>query len=280
MDMFRNPKLAAAVYAAQQDETPVLEVSSAMDIGEHPAGNRGRLFAFTNADSVRMYKNGLFIREYTHADSPYRHMSRPPIEIDDFLGEQVARNEGFAPSQARMVKDLLNHSARFGSSHLPPKIMAKAAWLMLRYRMSFGDAYQFYGKYIGNWGAAATVYRFEAVRDGKVVRTVERAPVEGLRLRATAGTAELREGDTYDAALIRLAMTDQNGNVLPFWQGAVTVETEGPVAVLGPREAILRGGLGGTIIKTTGCSGEAAVTFRVQGAESVTLRFTVTAAEE
>ncbi|MBP5732728.1 MAG: glycoside hydrolase family 2 protein, partial [Lachnospiraceae bacterium] len=35
MDMFRNPKLAAAVYASQQDEVPVLVPSSSMDIGEH-----------------------------------------------------------------------------------------------------------------------------------------------------------------------------------------------------------------------------------------------------
>ena len=36
MDMFRNPKLAAAVYACQQEKEPVLEISSSMDIGEHP----------------------------------------------------------------------------------------------------------------------------------------------------------------------------------------------------------------------------------------------------
>ena len=30
MDMFRNPKLAAAVYACQQEKEPVLEISSSM----------------------------------------------------------------------------------------------------------------------------------------------------------------------------------------------------------------------------------------------------------
>lgn len=42
MDMFRNPKLAADIYACQQEERPVLSVSSTMDIGEHPGGAEGK----------------------------------------------------------------------------------------------------------------------------------------------------------------------------------------------------------------------------------------------
>ena len=38
LDSFRNPKLAAAVYASQGDTDPVLAVSSSMDIGDNPAG--------------------------------------------------------------------------------------------------------------------------------------------------------------------------------------------------------------------------------------------------
>ena len=57
-DMFRNPKLAAYAYASQnKDIEPVLEISSSMDIGEHPAGNRGEVYIFSNCDSVKMYKN-------------------------------------------------------------------------------------------------------------------------------------------------------------------------------------------------------------------------------
>ena len=57
-DMFRNFKLAAYAYASQNKElAPVLEVSSSMDIGEHPAGNRGEVYIFSNCDSVKMYKN-------------------------------------------------------------------------------------------------------------------------------------------------------------------------------------------------------------------------------
>ena len=63
MDSFRNPKLAAAVYASQSDETPVLEIGSPMDIGDYPGGNVD-IYAFTNADEVRLYKNDEFVKTF------------------------------------------------------------------------------------------------------------------------------------------------------------------------------------------------------------------------
>ena len=61
-DMFRNPKLAAAVYACANEDNAILQISSDMGIGDHPAGVRGDIYAFTNADSVRLYTNGAFIQ--------------------------------------------------------------------------------------------------------------------------------------------------------------------------------------------------------------------------
>ena len=60
-------------------------------------------------------------------------------------------------------------------------------------------------------------------------------------------------------------------------QEAVIIETEGPVEVIGPKLAMLRGGLGGTYIKTHGLSGDAAVTLTLPEAEPVRIAFTVTA---
>ena len=275
LDMFRNPKTAAAVYAARQDAEPVLTVSSEMEIGEQAASNRGRIFVMTNADEVRLYKNDRFIRSYTHKDSPYKNMFRPPIEIDDFIGDQIKENERFAPRQAEMVKDILNYSTRFGFNHLPPHILAKAGVLMARYGMRFEDAYALYGKYVGNWGDAATAFRFEAVKDGKAVKTVCKTPMTGLRLEAKPSAAALREGATYDAALVRLRMTDGNGNVTPFWHGAVTLSAKGPIEVIGPKRATLRGGCGGVLLRTTGGAGEAVLRLETEQTEPVELRFTI-----
>ena len=79
-DMFRNSKPAASVYAAMGD-TIVLEVSSSMDIGEHPASNRGSVWIVTNADSVRMYKNDRLLKEYFPSDSPFKHLAHGPVPV-------------------------------------------------------------------------------------------------------------------------------------------------------------------------------------------------------
>jgi len=274
-DMFRNPKLAANVYAARR-KAPLLELSSTFDIGEHPASCRGRVLAFTNADELRMYKNGVFLRSYTHADSAYAHMTNPPIEIDDFVGDRLAEGEGFAPEQAQLIRELLNHAARFGMDRLTPELLEKAETLRSRWHMGPDELARLYARYVSNWGAAAMEFRFEAVRDGAVVAELVRAPATARRLRARVSHTALTEGATWDAAAIRLALVDQNGCVLPFAQEAVSLSAEGPIEIVGPRLAMLRGGLGGTYVKTVGRAGGAALTLSCEGAEPVRIEFTVT----
>ena len=274
-DMFRNPKLAAAVYASQQEKEPVLEISSDMNIGEHPASVRGRIYAFTNADSVRFYKNGVFIREFDCRSEEFADLRHPPVEIDDFVGDRIEKGEDFPPKQAQYVKDILNDSARFGMNHLPLSAKRKAAWLMTRCHMSFADAYRLYGKYIENWGDSASVYRFEAVKNGKVVRTVTKKAFTQRRLEVRVSHAELTEGDTYDVAAVRLRMTDQNGCVLPCLNSYIKIGVEGPLGVIGPDHAPIIGGMGGFYVRTMGKEGNAAVTLQADGCDMITLNFAI-----
>ncbi|MBR6916724.1 MAG: glycoside hydrolase family 2 protein, partial [Clostridia bacterium] len=275
LDMFRNPKTAACVYSAMQDDIHVLEVSSSMDIGEMPASNRGRVFVFTNADSVRMYKNGEFIKEYTHADSQYKRLRCPPIEIDDYIGDRIEKDHAFKRGQAKIIKELLNYSARFGSNCIPFKLKLKAARLIVRYGMKPDDMYPIYGMYIGNWGDAVTEFRFEAVKDGKVVKTVVKSPSTMVKLEAMPDRTRLVESDTYDVASVRIRAVDENENVLPFYMGSVKLEAEGAIEIVGPSEATLRGGLGGTYVRTVGKEGTATLRLTMDGAKTQTIEFTV-----
>lgn len=255
MDMFRNPKLAAAVYACQQSDTPVLELSSSMDIGEHPGSNRGEAYIFTNADSVRMYKNDHFIKEYTSAHRTHTHLENGPMKIDDYIGDLLEKQEKMSHKQAEDVKAILNEVAKFGLYNMSKRTYLKAAKMMLMYHMTMDDAVALYNQYIGNWGGASTSYRFEAVKDGRVIKTVTKAPMKELHLKAEVSHTELTELHSYDVAAVRIKAVDEYGNVLPFFNEPVILKAEGEVEIIGPDVISLSGGMGGTYVKTRGKAG-------------------------
>lgn len=255
MDMFRNPKLAAAVYASQSDNVPCCVVSSSMDIGEHPAGDIGKVYVFTNADSVKLYKDGVFVREFFPGKDEYPALPHPPVIIDDFIGELLITQEGFDEKTAATVKECLLAVAKSGPSALPPKILAKFARLMLTKGFKFSDGVELYGKYVGNWGGEATKWRFDAIRDGEVIKRVTRSPGQKVHFEAVPSKTELSEGNTYDAAEVRIRALDEYGSLAPYWQEPVVLKCSGALELIGPEIISLKGGSGGCYVKTVGKAG-------------------------
>lgn len=275
MDMFRNPKLAANIYACEQEQTPVLEITSSMDIGEHPGCNRGNIYILSNADSVKMYKNDRFIKEYLPEMSPYKHLKHGPILIDDFIGDSLAQNERFRPKHAKEITDAMNLVARGSLNHIPKRLYLTALKLLLIYHIDFAEVTRLYTKYIGDWGGTATIYRFDAIKDGKVVKSVTKEPVREIRLEAEADHTILTEQHTYDVALVRIRAVDDHGNVLPFYQEPVRLITEGDISIIGPDTIALQGGMGGTYVKSTGRSGRGALLLQSQTAGEVRIPFQI-----
>lgn len=275
MDMFRNPKLAANIYACEQEQTPVLEITSSMDIGEHPGCNRGNIYILSNADSVKMYKNDRFIKEYLPGMSPYKHLKHGPILIDDFIGDSLAQNERFRPKHAKEITDAMNLVARGSLNHIPKRLYLTALKLLLIYHIDFAEVTRLYTKYIGDWGGTATVYRFDAIKDGKVVKSVTKEPVREIRLEAEADHTILTEQHSYDVALVRIRAVDDHGNVLPFYQEPVRLITEGDISIIGPDTIALQGGMGGTYVKSTGRSGRGALLLQSQTAGEIRIPFQI-----
>ena len=275
MDMFRNPKLAANIYACEQEQTPVLEITSSMDIGEHPGCNRGNIYILSNADSVKMYKNDRFIKEYLPGMSPYKHLKHGPILIDDFIGDSFAQNEKFRPKHAKEITDAMNLVARGSLNHIPKRLYLTALKLLLIYHIDFAEVTRLYTKYIGDWGGTATIYRFDAIKDGKVVKSVTKEPVREIRLEAEADHTILTEQHSYDVALVRIRAVDDHGNVLPFYQEPVRLIAEGDISIIGPDTIALQGGMGGTYVKSTGRSGQGALLLQSQTAGEVRIPFQI-----
>lgn len=105
LDSFRNPKLAAAVYASQGDADPVLAVSSSMDIGDNPAGQLGTAYVFSNAQQVKLYKNDVFVTALRQSE--WTALPHPPFVMDDTIGELLETQEHFSPAKAAAVRDCL-----------------------------------------------------------------------------------------------------------------------------------------------------------------------------
>lgn len=275
MDMFRNPKLAASIYACEQEQTPVLEITSSMDIGEHPGCNRGNIYILSNADSVKMYKNDRFIKEYLPGMSPYKHLKHGPILIDDFIGDSFAQNERFRPKHAKEITDAMNLVARGSLNHIPKRLYLTALKLLLIYHIDFAEVTRLYTKYIGDWGGTATVYRFDAIKDGKVIKSVTKEPVREIRLEAEADHTILTEQHSYDVALVRIRAVDDHGNVLPFYQEPVRLITEGDISIIGPDTIALQGGMGGTYVKSLGRSGQGTLLLQSRTAGEVRIPFQI-----
>ena len=272
LDMFRNPKMAASVYASRQDVIPVLETSSSMEIGEYPASTLGLSYIFTNADSVRMYKNDRFIKEY-------RGRGRNPIPVDDLVGDLLITEEGFPKEQADAVKFILNSVARYGQNHIPLSAMVRIPKLMVKYKMTIGQVTDLYTRYIGNWGENAVEYRFDAVKNGEVVSSIIKAPMKKMILEAQASHTELVEDHTYDVALVQIRMVSEYGNVLSFANEPVMLEATGPVEIIGPKCVALQGGMFGTYVKSAGV-GEAQLRITDTRGNEKTIHFHVTRAED
>ena len=246
-----------------------------MDIGEHPGCNRGATYIITNADSVRMYKNDIFIKEYTNANSTFKNLKHGPILIDDFIGNQIKDNEDFTDDQAESIKYALNYTALHGYGKYPLKVIRIALRCMLKYHMKPEEAVVLFNKYIGDWGGTSTVYRFEAVKDGKVVMTMVKEPMKNWHLETVVSANTLVEANSYDVAAVRIRVCDDNHNVLPFFQESIKVQTEGPISIIGPDLVPLRGGMAGVYVKTTGEAGDAKLRLCVLNQEPLEIPFVV-----
>ncbi len=273
LDAFRNPKLAAAVYASQSEAVPVLEFGSTMDIGDYPASDLGQNYLFTNADDVVLYKNDSYVT--TFAPKGGFGLPHDPIPVDDLIGDLLITEEHFGKKKARLVRECLLAVQKYGVAALPLKNKLKFLWAMKRYRLSYADGMKLYGKYIGNWGHETTVWRFDARKNGEVVKSIRRAPGRILHLDVKVDHTVLHEGDCYDMAAVRIRILDEQDTTAVYAQAPIGLIAEGPIEIIGPSVITAEGGMTGTYIRTTGKSGTAVLTLTSTVTDPVMISFTV-----
>jgi beta-galactosidase len=276
LDAFRNPKLAAALYASQGEEQPVLEVGTSMDIGDYPGGVVRDVYVFTNADEVALYKNDQFVT--TLRPTGWKGLRHGPMAVEDTIGCLLETQEGYPKQEADALRQCLLAAKQYGMAGMPLKEKLRMGWCMLRYHLTYNDGVALYNKYVGNWGGESTRWRFDAVRDGQVVASVTKTPTTALHLEVRPSHTDLTEGEVYDMAAVRVRVLDQFGSPVPYAQLPVTFTLTGPAQLVGPATVTAEGGMCGTYLRTTGDAGDVMLTISTPQTEPVTVAFRVTVA--
>lgn len=266
VDMFRVPKLAAYVYASQQDDFDVMETSSSMDIGDHPGGIQGPVYIFTNCDYVKVYKNGELKSIAYPNFKKYPNLPHPAICPADYIGDSLEKDEHLDPKAAKLLKEALVAAGQYGFI-MPPQNYLKAVASLIVGKISFNQAYDIVTKYFANWGDEQIEYKFEGYREGRLVKTIVRTAVSSVHYTAKADKQKLVENDTYDVTRIELQALDQNDNRLPYCNDTAVVKVTGAAELIGPANFALIGGDRAFWVRTKGRSGKAKVTVSFAGHE-------------
>ncbi|MCR4693715.1 MAG: glycoside hydrolase family 2 protein [Pseudobutyrivibrio sp.] len=261
MDMFRNPKLAASVYSVYSEVDTELTVTSSFDVGEHPASVRGESYILTNADSVKMYKNGTLLKEYFPGDSPYKNLPHGPILIDDYIGEELTKNENLSERTGKIVSLILNQVALKGYM-MRPELLLKALYLRVFCNIDMKKATAWYNKYVGDWGAESREYKFSAIKDGKVVKSITKSDSKECFINTRISHTLLTEWHTYDVAQVRISIVDQNDNRLYYYNEPIRFKVDGPIEIIGPDVVSPIGGATGLYIKSKGKDGDGTITIQ------------------
>ena len=155
------------------------------------------------------------------------------------------------------------------------KVVFAAARLILFHHMSMNDAVDLFQKYIGDWGGESKSYRFDAVKDGKVVKSVVKTPMTKVQIGVDISSNELIETNTYDVASVRVVASDENKNILPYFEESMILETEGPIEIVGPHVVPFRGGMAGIYVKSCFEEGDAYLRIKCESADTIEIKFHV-----
>lgn len=259
LDSERQFKLAAYAYASQQDERFVMEVSSNMQ-GEEGSVTGG-IYVFTNCDKVKLYKDDRYIGEFYPDKEEFPNLMHPPIYIDDYIGESLVTEEGYAPKEAAIIKSALMEMAT-NNGQLPLDIKGKLMFVRFKSKMNKETIHRLYEKYILGVESAKVKYIFEGYKDGEKIGTLVKGGYTPARIFAEAGRHELTLDGTYDATRIIIKAVDENDNVLPYVNEVVRIETSGVIEIIGHTYQALVGGNLAVYVRTKGEVGTGIVSIK------------------
>ncbi|MBN2299980.1 MAG: glycoside hydrolase family 2 protein [Acholeplasmataceae bacterium] len=249
LDMFRIPKMASFSYASQNQHQPILEVSSTMNIGDHPAGELSKVYVFTNMDYIKLFKNDQYVGTFYPDKKQYPNLEHPPVIITDFIGDTLKENEKMSHRDAEMTKGILKTVGQYGN-HLPLKFKLKILYLLKKYKMSYDEGVKMFYRYMSGWGTEKMSYRFEGYQNNQLMKTVFKENNETFEYVLDVIKKELKIEDTYDVSRCVISKVNQHQELVQYSFDPITIKVSGAVELIGPNQVSLQGGTLGFWVKT------------------------------
>lgn len=259
LDCDRQFKLPAYAYASQQDERLVMHVSSNMQGEEGSVA--GGIYVFTNCDKVKFYKDEICIGEFYPDKEEFPNLVHPPIYINDYIGESLVTEEGYSPKDAAFMKTVLMAMAT-QDGELPLDIKGKLLLARFKSHMDKENINRLYEKYILAHENPKTRYVFEGYKGEEKVGTIIKGGYTPARIIAEAERHDLNLGKTYDTTRISIKVVDEYGNLLPYVNDVIRIETTGAVEIIGHTYQSLVGGTLAVYVKTKGEVGTGIVSIK------------------
>jgi len=266
LDLYRNKKYTAAIYASQQDKFPVLEVLSNMKPGDVPEAIFNDIYIATNCDYVEVYKNNEFVTKLLPKNDKFKYLKHPPILLDDIVGETF--NEPKFPKKTHLkIARMLSYAAMHGFNNLPRKTTLYLAYCMIKYKVSYTELVGIWNKYVGSWGGMAKTYKVVGYKDNKKVKEVEIGPSNEFDLEVIPNKTILENKDTYDTLKISLRHIDSYKSTMQYSQRIIEVKTEGPISLVGPHIQTLVGGQLTLYVNSLNQKGKASINVKMDDIE-------------
>ena len=270
LDMFRIPKYAASVYASQQTKKPVLTVCSNMVMGDYAKSMIPPTVIFTNCDYVKVYRNNRLVDTFYSAWDDYKAIPFAPVIVDDYVGNLIFEDKLYKPSVAKRLKKILISVYKDDASTKFANAM-RMINLRVLHKIKFNEAYDLYGRYVGDWGKEGSHYKYEGYIDDVCVITKEKGAHQQMLLKATLDASVLKHHETYDVTRIVVKKTDEWDNDLTYANDVISVDTSDHLEVIGPKSIALIGGSIGIYVKTTGLLGKGLIHIKSENHPEITL---------
>ena len=272
MDMFRNPKLAAAVYASQSDYRPVMEVSTSMDIGDWAAFGLTTPVVFTNASEVRLYRNQDYVKTF-YPSKKFSSLRHPPIFIDDMIGGLLRSKEGYDKETAQDLKTVIYGFVRYAQEPFSEEMLA-AKKRLNDAGISDKRITELQNRYMTYWGEDGIVsWNLIAIKGGKAIEKKTLTPGRKFTLDFTVDNTRLVDRGTWDVATVRLFFRDENGNIQPYVHKAVKLTVSGAISLIGPDSIPLLGGMAACYVRTRGVTGWGKLEISADGVAPLEINF-------